>query len=148
MSVNLSHAVLLDPGSLTALLKAAYGPSFAVDFRGLKPRRLNLAQARQLAVRPGTRALEREVSLLGGGQVRVRAWTVMPEPVLRGPALRLKHLRTRPLGEVLFGLLDGERIEFEVWPWANDWVRRSVFRVASGRILVVEHLLGAEAGDP
>lgn len=92
---------LSDRGSLTRRLKARHA-DFRVSpvARGFAPPFLDEAQALHLS--PNTRAYVREVLLIGGGQVRVFAHSVLPRSSLRGDWCGITRLGTRPLGEALF----------------------------------------------
>ncbi len=92
---------LSDRGSLTQRLQAQY-----VDFRvQLLAHGLMLPfhdEARALRLRPTTRAYVRDVLLMGDGQARVFAHSVLPRPSLRGGWNGITRLGSKPLGEALF----------------------------------------------
>jgi chorismate--pyruvate lyase len=104
-------------------------------------------------------ALVREVLLHCSGTPLVLARSIIPQEALQGGQCRLAHLGDRPLGELLFSYrklrresLELARIDPPYWcaPLveqlglsADVWGRRSVYRVAKGRILVCEFFLPA-----
>lgn len=146
-----------EPGSLTRRLRQAAGSSglgVEVAFEGWgAPWR---DEARRLGIGHNRRVWVREVVLTGGSRRWIRARTIIPEPVLRGPLRRLRYLGTRPLGSVLFGhyplvrgpiqvaaLRPGDALHAGAGADAAGtlWARRSVFRVRRRRILVSEVFL-------
>ncbi|MDA8420266.1 MAG: chorismate lyase [Pseudomonadota bacterium] len=150
---------LLDPASLTARLKAVCSGNFRVDLleqRHLLPRP---CEAADLGISPGRYALVRQVRLLCDREAWVFARTVIPEETLRGPQRRLRYLKTRPLGEVLFSspTLTRARVTIErlvpggaLYALAASgirrnapaiWGRRSLFVVGGKRLLVSEYFL-------
>jgi chorismate--pyruvate lyase len=95
------RAWLADRGSLTRRLKARHA-----DFR-VQPVARGFArpfpdEARALGLRRKTQAYVRDVLLLGNGQARVFAHSVLPRSALRGAWCGITRLGSRPLGEALF----------------------------------------------
>lgn len=92
---------LSDRGSLTRRLKARYA-GFRVDpvARGLAPPFPD--EARPLHLAPQRYAYIRDVLLVGDGQPRVFAHSVLPRASLRGRWCGITRLGARPLGEALF----------------------------------------------
>lgn len=92
---------LSDRGSLTRRLQAQHA-----DFRvQLLARGLTLPfhdETEALHVQPTTRAYVRDVLLMGNGQARVFAHSVLPRPSLRGGWNGITRLGNKPLGEALF----------------------------------------------
>jgi len=92
---------LSDRRSLTRRLQAHHA-----DFRvQLLARGLMLPfhdETEALHVRPTTRAYVRDVLLMGDGQARVFAHSVLPHPSLRGGWNGITRLGSKPLGEALF----------------------------------------------
>ncbi len=93
---------LLEPGSLTARLVARSGGRFRVEVLRQYWGRPAVEEARRLRLHPGRFALIREVALLGGDEVWVRARSVLPASSLTGPGRRLRKLGNHSLGGLLF----------------------------------------------
>jgi len=152
---------LLDTASLTLRLQQLCPESFRVRLLSQVWGRPFGDEARLLGMRPGSRALIRQVQLLCGEQVWVYARTVIPARSLRGRLQRLAHLGTRPLGGMLFAdpsmqrgevelarLGSGQTLHaaatFHLAPGpAEIWGRRTVFRLADKPLLVSEIFLPA-----
>ncbi len=111
-------------------------------------------EARALGLAPRRFALIREVLLLGGGEPRVFARSVLPVATLTGRMRHLRHLDNRPLGDLLFRNASLKRGEIEVArvpghrlpaglvdPAQRLWGRRSVFRLEGKPLLVSEIFL-------
>lgn len=151
---------LSDRGSLTRRLKAMHA-----DFR-VEPIARGLAQpfpdeTRLLQLAPKMQAYTRDVLLLGSGQARVFAHSVLPRTSLRGPWCGITRLGTRPLGEALFanprirrlGLamrrLDARHPLYRAacrhtgTAAPTLWARRSVFCLSGRPLLVTEIFLPA-----
>jgi chorismate lyase len=92
---------LSDRGSLTQRLQTQHA-----DFRvQLLAHGLTLPfrdETQVLRLRPTTRAYVRDVLLMGDGQARVFAHSVLPRPSLRGGWNGITRLGSKPLGEALF----------------------------------------------
>jgi chorismate--pyruvate lyase len=151
---------LSDRGSLTRRLKARHA-DFRVSpvARGFAPPFLD--EARALGLRPKTHAYVRDVLLMGGGQIRVFAHSVLPRASLRGGWCGITRLGTKPLGEALFsdprirrlGLtmrrLDARDPLYRaagrhsVLTARHLWARRSVFCLNGHPLLVTEVFLPA-----
>jgi chorismate--pyruvate lyase len=84
------------------------------------------------------------------------ARTVIPMATLSGRATRLKRMGTTPLGKILFGSLNAERVEMklelvfadevglEEWGIPKNlplWQRSSVFELETGPLFISEILL-------
>jgi chorismate--pyruvate lyase len=150
---------LLDSTSLTRRLTAACGGRFRVevDFEGWTRPMLNEAEA--LGLPPARNAWIRQVYLLCDERPWVFARTVIPASTLTGRERRLRHLKTRPLGAVLFadpsmqrGVVEVARLtpRDSLYPRATArltprpaevWGRRSVFRLHAKPLLVSEIFL-------
>ncbi|OYY60190.1 MAG: chorismate--pyruvate lyase [Hydrogenophilales bacterium 28-61-11] len=92
---------LSDRGSLTRRLQAHYA-DFRVQLlaRGLeRPFRDEIPA---LGLRPGIRAYVRNVLLIGNGEARVFAHSVLPHAALRGGWNGISRLGSKPLGASLF----------------------------------------------
>ncbi|OOZ42375.1 hypothetical protein BOW53_00285 [Solemya pervernicosa gill symbiont] len=152
---------LIDPASLTQRLRRACGGSFrvrVVEHGYLGPEQCELDL---LSLRPGNRALIREVQLLCDDEPWVFARSVIPVATLSGPQRRLAHLGNRPLGAVLFSDRSMQRSEVEIAQIVpghrlfahathgleqqpeDIWGRRSLFRVGGKPLLVSEIFLPA-----
>lgn len=151
---------LSDRGSLTRRLKARHADFHVRPVaRGLASPFRDEAQALHLA--PEILAYVRDVLLLGDGQVRVYAHSVLPRLGLRGAWNGITRLGSRPLGEALFsdprirrlGLtmrrLDARHPLFRAAqrqaPFAERhlWARRSIFCLNGRPLLVTEVFLPA-----
>jgi chorismate--pyruvate lyase len=155
---------LRDSGSLTRRLQRACPDAFGVRVLRQRWTRPRLHEARVLAMRPGARALVREVHLLCDSTPWVFARTVMPVQTLKGRHRRLAYLGARPLGGLLFANRALKRGEVEAAALGpNDplyafalpdggraplWGRRSVFRLGKARLLVSEFFLPALTRNP
>ncbi len=150
---------LLEPGSLTARLRAAVGPNFGVRLLGQGFSRPFSGEAGLLCLPTRRIALAREVLLQGDGAPLVLARTVIPPKTLRGEHCSLARLGNRPLGEVLFAQrgLVRPSLEFACinpsdWQPAIAkeyglqvpvWGRRSLYEVGEDSLLVCEFFLPA-----
>jgi len=150
---------LIDPASLTARLKRSCCGRFSVKVVAQGYLRPEQCELELFSLRPGTRALIREVVLYCDDRPWVFARTVIPVTTLRGRQRRLAHLGERPLGAVLFAdgsmerseveiasITPGQRLfahatsELKIEPEAI-WGRRSLFRVGGKPLLVNELFL-------
>ena len=152
-------AWLLDPASLTRRVLAVCHEGFRVEVVSQGWRVPLLNEAAVLGIRPGRLALVRQVFLLCNDRPWVFARTVIPRATLTGYERRLAHLRTRPLGEVLFSDPTMERGEVEVARLTaadglyhaacarldtrpeDIWGRRSLFTLRAKPLLVNEIFL-------
>lgn len=103
--------------------------------------RAEVATARRLGVRPGTRLWRREVRLVCGAVPYVHAQTWMTPAGVR--ALGLGRLGGRPLGHVLFRK-DARRLRREVLRPAapgQPWGRSTLYLLRGHRLLVREDFL-------
>ncbi len=149
---------LTDRGSLTQRLQDQH-PDFHVRKLAQRVVRPHADEAAQLGLRPGQRALIREVLLLGGDEPLIFAHTVIPLSGLRGPWQSLIGLGNRPLGAALFAdpritrfPLEYRRLDhchpcfrealrhLDEQP-ARLWARRSQFSRHGHAILVTEVFL-------
>ena len=151
---------LSDRGSLTRRLQAQYD-DFSVQ---LLARGLTLPfhdETEALRLRPTTRAYVRDVLLMGDGQARVFAHSVLPRPSLRGGWNGITRLGSKPLGEALFtnprirrlGLtlrrIDARHPLYRAARLHTGltarylWARRSVFCLNGHPLLVTEVFLPA-----
>ncbi len=155
---------LYESGSLTARLRATFGPGFGVTVLRQCWHRPWADESGALGLAPRRRALVREVALHCGGRPLVLARSVIPPEALRGLQCRLAHLGERPLGELLFAYrklrresLELSKIAVADWresatvPTQSDeevWGRRSLYVVARGHVLVCEFFLPAVLSLP
>jgi chorismate--pyruvate lyase len=151
---------LSDRGSLTRRLQAQHA-DFRVRLlaRGLtRPFR---DEAEALHLHPANRAYVRDVLLMGDGQARVFAHSVLPRPSLRGGWNGITRLGNQPLGEALFtnprirrlGLtlcrIDAHHPLYRAARLHTGvterylWARRSVFCLNGHPLLVTEVFLPA-----
>ncbi|UHQ53927.1 chorismate--pyruvate lyase family protein [Microbulbifer sp. YPW16] len=154
-------AWLLHPGSLTAALRQLSANRFRVQVLDQRWAQPNLEERRELGLRNRQLALVREVLLYGNDTPWVYARSVLPEQTLRGPARQLRHLDSRPLGELLFSepgirrdpiVLNRQRRnpQCALPELAGEselaWGRRSTFWLHRRPLLVAETFL--QAFDP
>jgi chorismate--pyruvate lyase len=151
---------LLDRASLTQrLIAACTNDTFRVEVIHQGWGRPMVNEAHALGLAPSAHALIRQVYLCCGAQRWVYARTVMPATTLTGPRRRLRTLRSRSLGAVLFADPTMTRGEVEVVRLtprdklhhylrdhqpglpAEVWGRRSVFRLGGAPLLVSEIFL-------
>lgn len=149
---------LVDTGSLTRRLQQRCR-LFAVQSVRQTWGRPERDEARLLGLRPGERALLREVWLYCDGVPVVFAHSVLPRRSLRGSWHDLGRLGSRPLGAALFAnpRVDRAPLTYRklspyhvlyqravaVLPERPPclWARRSMFRLRSAAILVTEVFL-------
>jgi len=152
---------LRDEGSLTrALVNACHG-RLRVDLQRQGWGGALTSERRLLGMAQAQTALLREVKLLCDEQPWVFARTLIPASSLRGRARRLAHLRSRPLGAVLFADPATRRLAVQVARLSARhalyqsacshladkppllWGRRTLFAYAGRPILVNEIFLPA-----
>lgn len=146
---------LRDAGSLTSRLRAACGPGFRLELLGEAAEPLP-RDAR--AVLDGDEARARRVRMFCGDSLCVCATTLIPAVTLAGEPW-LAGLGDRPLGDALLVRGGIQRSPFE-FTRANPahplftpalagtdirpawvWARRSLFRLATGPLLIYEMFL-------
>ena len=150
---------LLDPTSLTARLRHVCDGQFSVRLLEQFWGRPQPGEAQLTDLKPGERALIRQVHLCCDGRPLVFARTVIPRSTLIGRCARLARLGTRPLGEVLFSdpsmrrsqlqiarILKGNAVHAEALAenapqHRQIWGRRSVFHLNQRPLLVSEIFL-------
>lgn len=152
-------AWLRDAGSLTRAVTRACPGCFGLAVQSQGWGRALPSERSLLAVRAGMLSLVREVELQCDGQPWVFARTLIPAGSLRGSARRLAHLRSRPLGAVLFSDPATRRLGVQVArlnaqhrlyhvacshladPPGEIWGRRTLFSYGGKRLLVNEIFL-------
>lgn len=145
---------LRDRGSLTKRLQRTCPPGgFATQVLFQGQGRPRSEEARLLGLRPGLRALVREVHLLCLDRICVYARSVIPYATLCGPRRRLACLGTKPLGAALFADPSLRRLAVEILALRPDthgtryqfrtsdpvWGRRSLFLIGNRPLLVAEY---------
>lgn len=144
------HSWLLEAGSLTQRLRSRYGNAFGVV---LLQQRLGLPFAEErmaLSLRPGAKAVIREVALMAGQSPVILARSIIPHETVQYADPRLSRLGDQPLGEILFthpelgrSTLEWSRVSLRA-PWAAQSVmgRRSLYTLSqSFPLLVAEFFL-------
>jgi chorismate--pyruvate lyase len=171
-AVRLLHAPsryaawLRDPSSLTQRVQAACSGRFRVAVLSQRWQSPSRSEARALHLRPGVRALVRQVCLMCDDAPWVYASTVIPRATLTGAQRRLARLHTRPLGAVLFAdptmrrgraeiarlvrgdCLYAQAVATLAQPPAEIWARRSLFFLRDKPLLVTEAFLPAIPDAP
>jgi len=136
---------LLDPGSLTARLKAMAGSQFRVrvlEEAWVHPCSPALLQCFQPHV-ARQRMWSRKVLLQCGQTPWVAAHSLIPHSSMQGPLKRLRRLDERPLGEFLFREPTMQRFQLELTHDDGIWGRRSLFYLHGRPLLVAEFFLPA-----
>ncbi|MFV1873792.1 MAG: chorismate--pyruvate lyase family protein [Oleiphilus sp.] len=137
---------VLDRGSLTKRLIAASDGDFKVlvtSQQWAKPQR---DEQQLLGLALGQHALIREVSLICGSEVWVKARSIIPVNTLTGPERQLACLGERPLGAFLFKARTMHRgpLQISSVKSAEGHVisaRRSIFFIHNKPILVSEFFM-------
>jgi chorismate--pyruvate lyase len=153
---------LFEPGSLTERLRRRAGDGFRVVLLQQSWQKPSMDESRQLGLRPGIRAMVREVGLQNGSQPLVVARSIIPAQTLRGADRRLANLGTRPLGHILFADPRLRRLQLQLahvkpgdWqtalfadqvpdatPLVSVWGRRSLYSLGpKHKLLVAEFFL-------
>ena len=149
---------IIESGSLTQRLRTRVGAGFRVELLDQSWQKPGMDEARQLGLKPGRRAIVREVALQDGSQTLVVARSIIPAQTLRGADRRLARLGTRPLGHILFAdprlqrlQLQWARIDARDWkpglfgdraPPNTLWGRRSLYSLGpEHKLLVAEFFL-------
>ena len=141
---------LLEPGSLTQRLRTRYGGTFGVV---LLQQRLGVPYVEEryaLALRPGAKAVIREVGLMAGKSPVILARSIIPEETVKYADPRLSRLGNHPLGEILFTHpeLGRRTLEWTKVPLRSHWNvkevmgRRSLYTLGQAfPLLVAEFFL-------
>lgn len=115
------HDWLLDPGSLTAKIRVGC-PEMTIHILSETYEKPLISEARQLKIPFSQKAWIRCVFLMCDGHPIVYARTVIPHWQTGNPWYALKHLGSRPLGEVLFQLPNLKRTPFQITQThAQNW---------------------------
>jgi chorismate--pyruvate lyase len=157
-----SASWLFEPGSLTQRLLRLVGDKFHVVLLQQSWQKPGMDEARQLGLKPGHRAIVREVALQNGPQPLVVARSIIPAQTLHGADRRLANLGSRPLGHILFADPRLQRLQLQLtrvtpgdWqpkpfpdqapdqtPTALVWGRRSLYSLGpEHKLLVAEFFL-------
>ncbi len=157
-----SASWLFEPGSLTQRLGRLVGDKFHVLLLQQSWQKPGMDEARQLGLKPGHRAIVREVALQNGPQPLVVARSIIPAQTLYGADRRLANLGSRPLGHILFADPRLQRLQLQLtrvtpgdWqpkpfpdqapdqtPTALVWGRRSLYSLGpEHKLLVAEFFL-------
>lgn len=150
---------LLDPASLTERLIDHCRHTFRVQLLSQERIRPLRNEAYALGMRPGTRAVVRQVHLLCADAPWVYARTIIPPRTLARKFHRFTRLGARSLGSMLFSDPTMQRGEVEVTCLTSAdriyhlaachlkvtpreiWGRRSLFRLGGKPLLVCEFFL-------
>ncbi|MFT6028906.1 MAG: chorismate--pyruvate lyase [Oleiphilaceae bacterium] len=144
---NQRHWVL-DRGSLTKRLIHASKGNFKVKISCQNWALPSLDERNLLNLPLGQRALIREVSLLCGGVIWVKARSIIPLRTLTGAEQQLARLGERPLGAFLFKSKTMKRGPLQIASFRNNKnknisARRSIFFLQDKPILVSEFFMPA-----
>ncbi len=150
---------LFDPASLTERIIRHCPRAFRVQLLSQRRARPLRNEAMTLGMRPGSRAVVRQVLLVCGDRPWVYARTIIPPRTLARKFHRFTRLGARSLGALLFADPSMQRGEMEVAHLtAGDrlyhlatrdlrdkpgeiWGRRSLFRLGGKPLLVCEFFL-------
>ena len=137
------RALLLSRDSLTRRLRHRCQRCFQVRIVREHFARPRADECSRLGLATREVAWIREVELVGDGEVWVRARTVFPLATLRGRHRRLRHLGSRPIGEILFRERGWRRGPLEVAVPTTEaaegrFARRSCFYNEGHRVLITE----------
>lgn len=163
---NALRSWLQERGSLTARLKRQYA-DFSVQLAREAWRKPHLDETHLLRLPRATHAWVREVWLVGDGQPRVFAHSVIAHTDLRGPWYGLRKIGRLPLGAALFanpevtrGVLHFRQLNashplhkalsasFPVSRQQRLWARRSLFCLGRHHLLVTEVFLPSMLQHP
>lgn len=163
---NALRSWLQERGSLTARLKRQYA-DFSVQLAREAWRKPHLDETHLLRLPLATHAWVREVWLVGDGQPRVFAHSVIARTDLRGPWYGLRKIGRLPLGAALFanpevtrGVLHFRQLNashplhkalsasFPVSRQQRLWARRSLFCLGRHHLLVTEVFLPSMLQHP
>lgn len=142
---------LQEAGSLTLRLRRLCGDSFRLVVLDQAWQKPFAEEARLLRLRPGQRALVREVSLQDTDRPLVVARSIIPLHTLHGADRRLARLGNRPLGHLLFADPRLQRLDLHVTRVepaqrlagafdsgsAPIWGRRSLYSLGRDHTLLV-----------
>ncbi len=147
---------LSEPGSLTRRLKQTFSGDFSVSVQAQGLCRPFSQDASQLGLGQNQETFIREVFLSVSGQTLVFARTTVPDYSLN-TLDSLTKLGNKPLGEVIFGYPDLERLYLHIAKVARDclsadmaqmlgeehylWARRNTYKIAGQVFLVSEFFL-------
>ncbi len=142
---------LLAQGSLTLQLRTFAGGQFRVLPLHESLQHAKADEIKKLGIKPSQRVWVREVLLYGNAsEPWVHARSVMPLRTLRGSGRRLKLLKNRSLGSVLFergGVqrvpLSQQRESRELSKLTEGWTRRTTYVWHNKFLLVQETFLPA-----
>lgn len=156
---------LQEKGSLTLRLKKHYA-DFSVQPLSQGWQKPYVDERDILGIAAGEYAWVREVWLMGGGQPKVYAHSVVCRRSLRGPWHALRRIGQRPLGGVLFADAKVRRgdLHFKKLPQQHSlykaivsrlpqtqgqalWARRSLFLLKHDSLLVTEVFLPGFCSD-
>ena len=145
-----------EQGSLTTRLRAFCGSSFRVTVLKHIWQKPNAEESLALGITIGQFAIIREVILQNGDTPLVMARSIIPGQTLHGVGIRLGHLGTKPLGQILFADPRLRRLHMQITKldasnWQTGmlerfiefrqpvWGRRSVYSIgANQKVLVAE----------
>lgn len=119
---------LLESGSLTQRLRGRYGERFGVVLLQQRIGAPYLEERMALALRPGAKAVIREVALMAGPSPVILARSIIPQDTVNYADPRLSRLGNQPLGEILFTHpeLGRRTLEWTRVPLRSPWEVKSV----------------------
>ena len=135
---------LLEPGSLTQRLRQHLPPvQVRPVFEGLQAAHAMENWVLGLEQSHANRAWVREVELLGAGQPRLWARTVIPHWSAHNPWAQVQTLGQQPLGELLFVWPDIVRGPLHIAHTPMGWARYCVYHRHQAPLLLAEVFLPA-----
>lgn len=140
------HTLLTHQGSLTALLESIAHQALSVEVLSQKCRPLTFAEKKQLglAVSRPMLAWERQVLLFGDDKdAWVQANSIFPLTTLTGQGKRFKHLKTTPIGYLLFKKQDTQTEQRTLFYDGQFFGRNTVYKYQGSPLLIQEIFLHA-----
>ncbi len=148
--------ILTEKGSLTDLFSRLMGNAPVLNCLSQGRGRIDGYESDVLGIPTRIFAHIREITMGTAKHDWLFARTVIPMATLSGKATRLKRMGSTPLGKILFGPLNAERIEMNLglvfadevglgdWEIPKNfalWQRSSIFVLDTGPLLISEILL-------
>lgn len=148
--------MLADTGSLTDRFKQMMQVTPHLTLLNQGREMVSWRERQILSIKPRQMALVREIKMGYQQKNWLFARTIIPAQTLIGSARRLIHLKTKPMGKVLFGRHGAKRTQMEIFRTSqlpeklsfldiesevSLWQRNSIFEFSSGPIMITEVFL-------